>query len=234
MRSFLNFCKKKEPQTGPSDVITAGLSRVGALCKGISYLEKDAINFKEAFSGYTLIDEKHYPISGERFPTSQHCIYALSKILQPESYLEIGTKYGYSLGSVMLGSNRLSHAISIDIDTALNKVRQNIDSLGKNVVVELIKSDSRSFDTDQEFDLCYVDGDHSYEMVLHDLKKFWKNVKGGGVMANDDTIRKRVDGSVPPVYVLEAALEFLKTADNVENYFLQYPSFSGFGIIAKT
>jgi predicted O-methyltransferase YrrM len=123
--------------------------------------------------------------------------------------------------------------VSIDIDTPLDKVRRNIDSLSKDVMVELIKSDSRLFDTGQEFDLCYVDGDHSYEIALHDLKKFWKNVKSGGVMAFDDTIRKRIDGSVPPVYVLEAAMEFLKTADNVENYFLQYPSFSGFGIITK-
>jgi hypothetical protein len=39
---------------------------------------------------------------------------------------------------------------------------------------------------DDTLDCIFVDGDHSYEAVLHDLRFWWKKVKKGGQMLGDD------------------------------------------------
>jgi hypothetical protein len=39
---------------------------------------------------------------------------------------------------------------------------------------------------DYYFDWIYVDGDHSYEEVLNDLRNWWPKIKPGGCLAGDD------------------------------------------------
>jgi hypothetical protein len=40
--------------------------------------------------------------------------------------------------------------------------------------------------SDGELDFVYIDGDHSYEGVSHDLKSFFSKVKAGGLIIGDD------------------------------------------------
>ena len=52
---------------------------------------------------------------------------------------------------------------------------------------------SRQF-YDGYFDWVYVDGDHSYEEVLSDLRSWWPKIKIGGCVAGDDYQRKDEHG----------------------------------------
>jgi len=133
----------------------------------------------------------------------------------------------------MASSQMLEYAVTLDLEPLQDQVRSNVRTLRKDVNLVLLRMDSTNYFSKEMFDLVYVDGDHSFEMALHDMKKCWNYVKPGGIMAIDDTIKDRRDGSNPQVFVYEAATEFLRVADSVDSYFLRYPSFGGFGIFCK-
>lgn len=81
--------------------------------------------------------------------------------------------------------------------------------------------DAVNFVPDAE--LIYVDGDHTYEGVLLDLKTYWSKLKKGGIMFGDDyflTIPKRKEDNFKPdvkravdEFAKENGLE-LQTVDN--------------------
>lgn len=49
---------------------------------------------------------------------------------------------------------------------------------------------------DSYFDWIYIDGNHSYESVLVDLRMSMTKVRSGGVIAGDDLTLERLKGSV--------------------------------------
>jgi len=63
--------------------------------------------FREIFKGFVLKEDTDFVLSGARFPLSQNCLHILARVIEPRSYLEIGTRYGYSLGAVVHGSPKL-------------------------------------------------------------------------------------------------------------------------------
>jgi len=175
-------------------------------------------------------------ITGERWPLSQHAIYALARALGPVSYLEVGTRLGYSIGAVLAASRRLQRAVTVDPIVDPAQIHANLASLNRpEVSCEVVTQMSRDFDTPETFDIVYVDGDHSYEAAFGDLKQFWQYVKPGGLMLVDDTINERTGGMMPreKLGVYWAVKDMLQTTDDVAAAVVKLPTYSGFAVIQK-
>jgi SAM-dependent methyltransferase len=62
---------------------------------------------------------------------------------------------------------------------------------------------------DNYFDFVYIDGDHSYEAVLKDLKDYFPKLKKGGILAGDDFYWGITEG----LPVRKAVKEFCNTSN---------------------
>jgi predicted O-methyltransferase YrrM len=119
-----------------------------------------------------------------------------------EKYIEIGVHNGSSM-SYVLQSNYIKECVGIDpFETlkdksshyihqdSINESRsiKNIENNNKNSAkIKLIRGYSQDVSIDDtDFDMLFIDGDHSYEMVKHDYEKFVKNVRSGGIIVFDD------------------------------------------------
>ncbi len=75
--------------------------------------------------------------------------YAISKYYQPKSILEIGVRYGYSLGCLIKGSEKIESVIGIDCDSyeknSLSIAEKNIKKyINNNLNFEFINQDSHT------------------------------------------------------------------------------------------
>jgi hypothetical protein len=66
---------------------------------------------------------------------------------------------------------------------------------------------------DESLDFVYIDGNHSYENVMHDITEWTKKVKRGGVVCGDDYIRRK--GQDMYYNVVSAVQDYCKT-NNIE------------------
>ena len=66
---------------------------------------------------------------------------------------------------------------------------------------------------DEELDLCYIDGNHSYEYVLEDIKNFFPKIKPGGLICGDDFFMRHKfnNGDYDQKMVFEAVMEFFSS-----------------------
>jgi predicted O-methyltransferase YrrM len=85
--------------------------------------------------------------------------------------------------------------------------------------VELVYSTSSDFVNnikDNELDFIFIDGDHSYEATLEDIKNYWPKVKIGGVFAGHDIYLSSVKRAIQEFFknkqinFLENSAWFLK------------------------
>ena len=100
--------------------------------------------------------------------------YAISKVLQPKSYLEIGVRFGFSFLPTLLGSEKLEYALGWDLETYGNNTIA-INNLNKyykgNCKWEILHINSQEQDKlPQFFDLINIDGCHDRNCKIHDLK----------------------------------------------------------------
>jgi cephalosporin hydroxylase len=101
--------------------------------------------------------------------------YAIAKHYQPESILEIGVRYGYSLYSMMVASERLNYVRGYDNDNynadSVERANANISAvISEKIDFKVENLDTQNIDKlDRFYDLIHIDGDHSYEGKVHDL-----------------------------------------------------------------
>lgn len=120
---------------------------------------------------------------------------ALGAVLQPNSILEIGTRVGHSLIALASDNPRLRRIEWIDNESYIrgSNVRAKANVLGfygrfrPEWPVPDIQS-GRSYppvsQLDGRFELCHIDGDHSYEGKLSDLD-FCSSIHPTWIIADD-------------------------------------------------
>jgi hypothetical protein len=122
----------------------------------------------EAF--ITDLDKYDYVYSGNCF----EWYYAIGKVLKPESFIEIGVRFGFSFLPTMVGADEsLDYALGWDLETygnneiATNNIAKYYTGKAK---WELKHIDSQSVnELPQRFDLISIDGCHDYHCKVHDL-----------------------------------------------------------------
>ena len=122
------------------------------------------------------LEHKGYINSGNCY----ELYYAISKYYNPDTILEIGTRNGYSLYSMMLGSNVLSKVIGYDKELDCTVVtRDNLTPhVPTSVQFEIRHGDSQSLsELDGEYRLVHIDADKSYEGTYHDLELTFKKAR---------------------------------------------------------
>jgi hypothetical protein len=109
------------------------------------------------------------------FPT----YYEIGRQLQPKSILEIGVRFGYSLASLACGAGLKDHVYGIDRESYEPDSNRYAAAALKSLGIEakLFSGDSKTFDVRQKtglphLDLIHIDGNHTTEGALSDLRKF--------------------------------------------------------------
>jgi len=129
-------------------------------------------------------------------------LLGIAKVLQPESYLEIGIRRGRSMAMVA-SQVRTCQIVGFDLwvkgyagmdNPGESLVRQELTAVGYVGNADFIAGDSHKtvpayfklHPNCSFFDLITVDGDHSFEGARQDLEKVIPHLKVGGVLVFDD------------------------------------------------
>jgi predicted O-methyltransferase YrrM len=136
-------------------------------------------------------------------------LIGISKLLQPEVYLEIGVRRGRSMSMVI---SQVPKCTVIGFDLWIENyagmdnpgeafVRQELKRLGYNGTATFVPGDSKvtvpryfKGNSDSAVDLITVDGDHSERGARLDLENVIPHLKIGGVLVFDDTCNQSHKG----------------------------------------
>ena len=137
--------------------------------------------------------------------------YALAKLIQPRSILEVGVRFGYSAQSFLFAAPTATY-IGLDKDEPSWGPYKGVPRHWAHAVLRARYPDIElctwGIDTQTEnardlllmkFDMVHIDADHSFAGALHDMQTFWPFCRR--VMIVDDT------AEIPEV--ASAVLEFL-------------------------
>lgn len=140
---------------------------------------------------------------------------ARSQDLTPVEVLEVGSAYGYSTVAMALAG---AHVTAVDPHLQMASYQQMMANLGYYGVadrVDVIQGDSRAVlprlaDEGRTFDLVWIDGDHTADMVTHDVQWARKLLKPAGVLACHDYdeetcpgVRHALDAWKPPPLLVD-------------------------------
>lgn len=169
------------------------------------------------------------------FPNHYPFMYGLGKAVKPGSYLEIGTRYGYSMVSIGAGArDSLRSITSIDLQEyegmSQDYAKDNLLSTGFSGKYEFFAGSSHDAEIKNKvkgklYDLVFVDGDHSYEGALDDILYYWGNVGPGKFMIIDDVLWQVFSNGKK---VLRAVKDALPRLEKMEFY-----DFIGAGVRTK-
>jgi len=120
---------------------------------------------------FTKYDNYDYVWSGNCF----EWYWALGKVIQPKSFLEIGVRFGFSFLPTIQASTQLEYALGWDLETYGNNNIETTNHIQKyyngNAKWEIKSIDSQiQTELPQFFDLISIDGCHDYDCKVRDLK----------------------------------------------------------------
>lgn len=141
--------------------------------------------------------------------------FAIGAALRPRTYLEIGTRFGYSMVAVARGAPGLQLVVSCDLQTYENPhslssqqiAERNLRASGYSGEARFIVEESKhlaEYVAGTQFDLILIDGDHSYEGCRCDIFTCYRLLAPGGVLLIDDL-------DLPAVF--SAVMESMKELD---------------------
>ena len=131
------------------------------------------------------IDVAQIPQTTSDFQDLRHLLAGLIRDLTATAVLEIGTDVGDSsriFSSVLQETG--GHLWTVDIQPPKGDWLTNWPL--KNI--SFIQGDSRQLKFNQKIDLLFLDGDHTYETVRHELFTLGRAVRAGGKIACHDTL----------------------------------------------
>jgi predicted O-methyltransferase YrrM len=143
-------------------------------------------------------------------------LYKYCKLVRDGTLLEVGRKHG---GSTVLMANALrdGHLYSIDIvmHECVNAYVSDYD-----YKITFLTDDSKKIEWDAPIDLVFIDGDHSYQGVKNDIKKFTPYVEKGGYAIFHDVVGKKgilqplIDGLLKKGWIEAARADSLLVLKN--------------------
>lgn len=178
----------------------SGASTVRAALSVIERLEPD---------DYTRYLRDYYGEGLSRFGESWHyadictVLSAAARLLAPTTYLEIGVRRGRSMAMVaeaspdarMVGFDMWVEGYAGMPNPGADFVRSEIARVGHRGPIDLISGDSHvtvprflADNPDLTFDIVTVDGDHSHDGALADLRTVIPRLSLGGVLVFDDIV----------------------------------------------
>ena len=114
-------------------------------------------------------------------------LYKYCKKVSSGVLVEIGRKYG---GSTVLMSSSLVQGHLYSIDIVEHQCVYEYTKSYKDKIT-FITGDSKMVEWDIPIDLIFIDGDHSYEGVKNDIKKFTPHIKKNGYVIFHDVVGKK-------------------------------------------
>lgn len=120
-------------------------------------------------------------------------VNAIARILEAKHIFEFGTYLGRTTYHLALSAPDV-RVVTLNLPPEEDKrIAPFLGSYYKGTPVEgqieLVLSDSRKFDTSaykHSFDLVFVDGDHTYDLISNDTKKAFELLKPGGTIVWHD------------------------------------------------
>lgn len=163
-------------------------------------------------------------------------LYTLVRIFKPERCLEIGCFLGYSALCIARGlrdNGNGGHLTCVDNESHLQykggtqKTRENLAEAELSQFAEVIKSTSKDFFAntlldEESFDFIHVDGDHTFEGCMFDLRNSWRKLKRKGILVVHDTL------FLP--FVKKAMIEFISSTPC---QYLNFPVFRSCTVLQK-
>lgn len=156
----------------------------------------------------------------------------LSDVIQPDDYLEIGVRTGWSLAQVVCECPGV-HVVACDSwqenyggvpnpgpDFVVEELRKVCPAFGA-IDIDFRNQESRwlKFEPDETFDLITVDGSHVGYQVIDDMRLAASVLRPNGVIVLDDLVADS-DGGPDDITILEAWGQFRsdhKDWDYIEN-----------------
>lgn len=140
------------------------------------------VSFKELLGEHLETEVDLFFLDGGSLPTDIALLKSLAK--NKKSYFEIGTWRGESVWNVAENvfdcyTLNLSKQEMLDLgwDPKYAELHGKLSKKNKNI--QHLESNTKTFDfkgLNKQFDLIFIDGDHSYDMVKHDTKKVFDNL----------------------------------------------------------
>ncbi len=133
-------------------------------------------------------------IAFELIPITQLRIWDMFELFQlakriPDggSYLELGAKWGGSMRCVLHAAEYMQRKINVNVIEPIPN--QKFKAFCKERNIQYIKGFSENvywMIPDASVDMLFIDGPHSYNQVLGDLRDYWLKVKVPGLVAGHD------------------------------------------------
>lgn len=131
-----------------------------------------------------------------------HVLYKLIKENNYKKCLEIGTAQGWTAHSILLNTNDVTWT-TIDpyksyeeysdgknnikiLDSLKNQAYKSLSPFSDRWFNVEKFSDEAVHDIDDDYDLIFIDGNHSYDYVKKDIELFYPKLKKGGTLAGHD------------------------------------------------
>ena len=122
-----------------------------------------------------------------------YIIHYMCKQMKARETLEIGVGQRPN-GTYLMGLHAKEvggHHTGIDISpTCIGRANMIVEKF--DLPVTILNYDSKAVVWTKKLDLCYVDGGHSYEQVVGDIKRYSPFIKRNGMMIFDDYGKKHL------------------------------------------
>jgi hypothetical protein len=150
-----------------------------------------------SFTEEVLLADVLHPLDAEADWTRQGTYpwyWAIGRAFRPTSILEIGTRFGYSLASLIKGSERVARVVSYDMELdhagSIDYVETYLHRRYPEIVVRSVRVDTQTLDAlpviNALVDLAHVDADHSEEGCYRDCALAFVAICDGGWLVIDD------------------------------------------------
>ncbi len=190
----------------------------------IEYLESEKYLTKDNTFLYEILNSNEYRGWSMIYKEGK-ILYNLCKELKPEIVLEIGTFHGYS-GAYMLSAledNKKGFLYTVEeqkshIDIAninLNKISNRYKILHGAASLSLQSYRPLIIEVwNKPIDFLFIDGDHSFESVESDLKKYEPFVSRGGIIACHDYLMPAIQPAVDGYFKSRMDQYYIKILNN--------------------